>query len=144
MSSRVLGVRRHMFSRTPTAPVVDDAHLEVTVTPSASAFYAGETFSAVITLRNTRIPTSGSGHSRPGSSHPSHLHLLPGTKSDGSSAAPQGSPERVWPPDSSAWRGEHLRRPSAGHSRRSQSMALGKGGLSPQEMVRALSGSEGG
>lgn len=40
------------------APVSDDPHLEVTVTPSSSAFYAGETFSVVITFRNTRIPNN--------------------------------------------------------------------------------------
>jgi hypothetical protein len=38
------------------APLSDDPHLEVIVTPSSSAFYAGETFSVTITLRNTRIP----------------------------------------------------------------------------------------
>jgi hypothetical protein len=38
------------------SPLSNDPHLEVTVTPSSSAFYAGETFSVVITLRNTRIP----------------------------------------------------------------------------------------
>jgi hypothetical protein len=38
------------------APLSDDPHLEVTVTPSSSAFYAGETFAVVITFRNTRIP----------------------------------------------------------------------------------------
>lgn len=37
--------------------VSDDPHLEVTVTPASSAFYAGETFSVTITLRNTRIPS---------------------------------------------------------------------------------------
>ncbi|ORY33810.1 Rgp1-domain-containing protein [Naematelia encephala] len=36
------------------APPSDDPHLEVIVTPSASAFYAGETFSVTITFRNTR------------------------------------------------------------------------------------------
>ncbi|WVQ71742.1 hypothetical protein IAR50_001283 [Cryptococcus sp. DSM 104548] len=36
---------------------LDDPHLEVTVTPTASAFYAGETFSATITIRNTRTPS---------------------------------------------------------------------------------------
>lgn len=40
------------------APLSDDPHLEVTVTPSSSAFYAGETFSVTITLRNTRIPNT--------------------------------------------------------------------------------------
>ncbi|WVQ78266.1 hypothetical protein IAT38_000351 [Cryptococcus sp. DSM 104549] len=43
------------FSATPTT--LDDPHLEVTVTPSASAFYAGETFSVTITFRNTRTPS---------------------------------------------------------------------------------------
>jgi len=42
------------------APISDDPHLEVTVTPSSSAFYAGETFSVTITLRNTRIPKTAS------------------------------------------------------------------------------------
>lgn len=34
--------------------VNDDPHLQVTVTPSASAFYAGESFSVTITFKNTR------------------------------------------------------------------------------------------
>lgn len=40
---------------TITPTLSDDPHLEITVTPSSSAFYAGETFRVVITLRNTRI-----------------------------------------------------------------------------------------
>lgn len=43
--------------KTVTPAVSDDPHLEVTVTPSSSAFYAGETFAVTITLRNTRIPS---------------------------------------------------------------------------------------
>jgi hypothetical protein len=45
-------------------PASDDPHLEVTVTPSASAFYAGETFSVTITFRNTRPPltSTSTGH----------------------------------------------------------------------------------
>ncbi|OCF35443.1 hypothetical protein I316_02995 [Kwoniella heveanensis BCC8398] len=35
---------------------LDDPHLQVTVTPSASAYYAGETFSVTITFTNTRTP----------------------------------------------------------------------------------------
>ena len=50
-------------SRTSNVILSDDAHLEVTVTPSSSAYYAGETFSATISFRNTRIalnaPTAG-------------------------------------------------------------------------------------
>lgn len=41
---------------TITPVLSDDPHLEVTVTPSSSAFYAGEPFSVRITLRNTRLP----------------------------------------------------------------------------------------
>jgi hypothetical protein len=41
---------------TITPTLSDDPHLEVTVTPSSSAFYAGEPFSVRITLRNTRLP----------------------------------------------------------------------------------------
>ncbi|WVO13923.1 hypothetical protein L204_101548 [Cryptococcus depauperatus] len=36
---------------------LDDPHLEVIVTPSASAFYAGEVFSVTIAFRNTRTPS---------------------------------------------------------------------------------------
>jgi hypothetical protein len=36
--------------------VSDDPHLQVTVTPAASAFYAGESFSVTITFKNTRHP----------------------------------------------------------------------------------------
>ncbi|KAL7423923.1 Golgi membrane exchange factor (Ric1p-Rgp1p) subunit [Cryptotrichosporon argae] len=42
----------------PPPAADDDAHLEITVVPSSSAFYAGETFSATIRLRNTRAPCS--------------------------------------------------------------------------------------
>lgn len=53
--------------------VSDDPHLEVTVIPSASAFYAGEVFSASIKFRNTRpapghIPAS-SGYVPGSTSH---------------------------------------------------------------------------
>ncbi|WWC69452.1 uncharacterized protein I206_103391 [Kwoniella pini CBS 10737] len=41
----------------PTNSVnLDDPHLQVTITPSASAYYAGETFSVTITFTNTRTP----------------------------------------------------------------------------------------
>jgi hypothetical protein len=42
----------------------DDPHLEVRVIPSASAFFAGETFSAKIIFRNTR-PAVATQHSYP-------------------------------------------------------------------------------
>jgi hypothetical protein len=42
------------------APQSNDPHLEVTVTPSSSAFYAGETFSVSITFSNTRLPNDTS------------------------------------------------------------------------------------
>ena len=51
------------FSRSLSFPsstsqlVSDDPHLQVTVTPSASAFYAGETFSVSIKFTNTRTPS---------------------------------------------------------------------------------------
>ncbi|KAK4688655.1 RAB6A-GEF complex partner protein 2, partial [Tremellales sp. Uapishka_1] len=51
------------FSSSATSSVShghDDPHLEVTIIPSSSAFYAGETFSATITFRNTRAPPHGS------------------------------------------------------------------------------------
>ncbi|OXG38828.1 hypothetical protein C360_01255 [Cryptococcus neoformans Bt15] len=38
------------------SPLLDDPHLELTVTPAKSAFYAGEAFSVTITFRNTRTP----------------------------------------------------------------------------------------
>lgn len=43
---------------TITPTLSDDPHLQVTVTPSSSAFYAGEPFSVRITLRNTRLPNN--------------------------------------------------------------------------------------
>lgn len=43
----------------------DDTQLEVTVTPAASAFYAGQTFSATIAFRVVR--RTGPSHVRPGS-----------------------------------------------------------------------------
>lgn len=135
-----------MFSRGSSTPPIDldDAHLEVTVTPSASAFYAGETFSAVITLRNTRIPPhlrSLDGTVQP-SSRPHPTHLLPLQKRSPSSAAKPASPDTpTFSPDGK-WRGEHARRPSGmGHQRRSQSLALDKS-VSSQEMIWALGGGD--
>lgn len=139
-----------MFSRSsPSIPQDDEPNLEVTVTPIASAFYAGETFSAVISFRNNR--RSGSrrtlaAQSVPTTPEPNHgLHWLPGTglpspASETESQTTTISPERAWSPASQTWR-EHARRPSGkGHTRRTQSLALGKGTLSPQEMVWALGG----
>jgi hypothetical protein len=150
----------------------DDPHLEVTVTPSASAFYAGEVFSAVISFRNTRVPyhTPATPTQAPTPPHASsasisysHSYSVPGTPNLGSAGASSPgagpsawltgstsysptspvpsatSPGHPWTPATAGWRGEHARRPSGqGHTRRSQSLALGKGTLSPQEMVWAL------
>lgn len=134
-----------MFGRTASPALdLDDPHLEVTVTPSQSAFYAGELFSATITLRNTRTPVRAI-HSQPVTPNPQHLHLLPGAKavSPNGSASPSPSPTGGTPTAGTPtgtgyndWRG-HARRPSGG--RRSQSLALGKG-ISPQEIVWALGG----
>ncbi|BEI84235.1 hypothetical protein CcaverHIS002_0408390 [Cutaneotrichosporon cavernicola] len=115
-----------MFGRTSPVLDVDDPHLEVTVTPAQSAFYAGELFSAVITLRNTRTPVRTS-HSQPSSPNP---HFLLGRNGTASPTQSQGGSS----PKYDDWRG-HARRPSGG--RRSQSLALGKG-MSPQEIVWAL------
>ncbi|KAL1405293.1 Golgi membrane exchange factor (Ric1p-Rgp1p) subunit [Vanrija albida] len=146
-----------MFSiASPTTAAFDpeDPHLEVIVTPSASAFYAGETFSAVITLRNTRIPIhtaapnvadTTDGVSATG------LDLLSGAKAPSSTISLNSPASAVTPtiaspdlsssPGGSIWRGEHTRRSSLNkHTRRSQSLALGKGVISPQEMVWALGG----
>lgn len=130
-----------MFGRTASPALdLDDPHLEVTVTPSQSAFYAGEVFSAVITLRNTRTPVR-TPQSQPASPNPQHLHLLSGAKSpspNGSTSPASPSPSRTpgTPTGYNDWRG-HARKPS--HGRRSQSLALGKG-ISPQEIVWALGG----
>lgn len=132
-----------MFGRTASPALdLDDPHLEVTVTPSQSAFYAGEVFSAVITLRNTRTPVRAT-HSQPVSPNPQHLHLLPGARNglnglNGSVSPASPSPSQTpgTPTGYEDWRG-HARKPSGG--RRSQSLALGKG-ISPQEIVWALGG----
>lgn len=134
-----------MFSRGSVTPPIDldDAHLEVTVTPSASAFYAGETFSAVITLRNTRVPPhlrSLDGTVPSATSRPNPTHLLPLQKRSSSELSSPTTPGFV---PSEKWRGEHTRRPSGkGHTRRSQSLALDKSIISSQEMVWALGGSD--
>ncbi|WVQ98723.1 hypothetical protein IAU59_005854 [Kwoniella sp. CBS 9459] len=58
-------------SASVSAAHLDDPHLQVTVTPSASAYYAGETFSVTITFTNTRLPASDAGIPRtPGSVPP--------------------------------------------------------------------------
>lgn len=148
-----------MFSiSSPTTVAFDpeDPHLEVIVTPSASAFYAGETFSAVITLRNTRTPIHTAAPNVADLSQgvsATGLNLLPGAKasssststslnSPGPSATPTvASPDLSSSPGGSIWRGEHTRRSSMNtHTRRSQSLALSKGIISPQEMVWALGG----
>ncbi|WVR05250.1 hypothetical protein IAU60_002262 [Kwoniella sp. DSM 27419] len=43
-------------SAPPPPTTLDDPHLQVTVTPTSSAYYAGETFSVTITFTNTRLP----------------------------------------------------------------------------------------
>ena len=168
-------------------PPSDDAHLEVTVTPSASAFYAGETFSVTITFRNTRPPPLNAAPPFTPRSAPQevlrrrnqiglNLKTKPRNAEAGPSQPPTGfalspalippepgypyspganpayrapglatSPEReeianVRSPD--AWKAKEYGAlgKNSGHARRSQSLALGKGGMSPQEMVWALSG----
>jgi len=180
----------------------DDPHLEVTVHPSASAFYAGETFSVTITFRNTRPPpadTAGSStssivpsasdhrdetggpsdvphrrkqiglniNSRPlnAEAGPSRtLNTLDLTSTPiasepgypySSGANPTyrapglaGSPERdelsnIRSPDSWKRKENGGSRRDEGHARRTRSLALGKGGMSPQEMVWALGGQSG-
>nr|XP_018263825.1 uncharacterized protein I303_03698 [Kwoniella dejecticola CBS 10117]OBR85983.1 hypothetical protein I303_03698 [Kwoniella dejecticola CBS 10117] len=41
---------------------LDDPHLQVTITPSASAYYAGERFSVTIRFTNTRTPSSDAAY----------------------------------------------------------------------------------
>ncbi|ODN83210.1 hypothetical protein L202_01397 [Cryptococcus amylolentus CBS 6039] len=198
----------------------DDPHLEVTVTPSASAFYAGETFSATITIRNTRTPShdakvpetpltvpptaevsSATSQTRPlppmDVRHPSDAPQLPrrlkqigaglpdiplnGKKfAEIAEAGPSGgrTPMRIQatprspdldsgypyspgantafraPGPSSpqreglmnfrspeGWGGkENTMSKELGHQRRARSLALGKGAMSPQELVWALGG----
>ncbi len=182
-------------STAPTPAPSDDPHLEITVTPSASAFYAGETFSVIITFRNTRPQVSSSAvslapgatnhafdsHGKPDTSRrrnqiglnipsrppnaeagPSHTPRslntsTPTAPEPGFPYSPAANPTyraRGWPtsperdeipnvrsPD--AWKRKEfggLGREGGAHTRRTRSLALGKGGLSPQEMVWALGG----
>jgi hypothetical protein len=186
-------------SRSPLLP-----HLEVTVTPSASAFYAGETFSVTITFRNTRPPLTSSGHisaSPPATDPPTPLSrtrhhgnedvtprrlgqigpIVDEAASDNAVAGPSRPPVPIdvsaantprpndpsypyspgadpssrapgWPVSTSPVREGlgHLRSPeewrrngSGGHSRKSRSLALGQGAMTPQEMVWALGGQSG-
>ncbi|ORX39858.1 Rgp1-domain-containing protein [Kockovaella imperatae] len=186
MSSLFFSSSSSLPSLSSTA--IDDPHLELTVTPSASAFYAGEVFTATITFRNTRkshtvedVPIGSrvvsavrpqpileprqheptrplpprqkqiglhlssapppppppaanaiAGPSKPRDLH-RPLHLSPNLPDD-SPYSPGANPSTRagWPtfrsPDQA----------SRGHSRRAKSLALGKGQLSPQQLVWAL------
>ena len=192
------------LSTPPAALIKDDPHLEVTVTPSASAFYAGETFSVTITFRNTRAPSSGI--TRPSIPRPLETKV-PSDLRDSEKNEDQDIPRRrnqigldiktrpanakagpsrtssiaktaLTPTDSGAgflyspgansayrapgWPSPHerdgissIRSPDAWkrkeygplsaegrHARRSRSLAIDKGGMSPQEMVWALGGQQ--
>lgn len=207
------------FGSTPTLSATagqsDDPHLEITVVPSASAFYAGETFSATITFRNTRTPAIyGIANTRSAEAGPSTptasttnvietgksiprlyrrkqigLAIQPApqevsidrenaeagpsrTAMNGTSFSPNPlyveagypyspganptsragwprSPERGVLPNYRSpdvvkqGYGDIGRGGSKSHERRTRSLALGKGTLSPQEMVWALGGQQG-
>jgi hypothetical protein len=156
----------------------EESHLEIVVTPSASAFYTGETFSATITFRDTRprLPTETSRKVRPVHSDapqlvrqrkiglnlpenaeagPSRLQLTPTNEapdagfpySPGANPAfrapgwPGGGVNEVDIRSPEGW-GKYggVGKVEGGHTRKSRSLALGKGTMSPQEMVWALGG----
>ncbi|WWD01381.1 hypothetical protein V866_008324 [Kwoniella sp. B9012] len=205
---------------------LDDPHLQVTITPSASAYYAGETFSVTITFTNTRTPPADASFPRTPVSVPptadvrsaasAGRQLPPFESRDGISsiqdlptrkgqiglnlptiplayqdANAEAGPSRLTTPLSinstpgppatdpgfpyspganpayraPGWPGQatgplsptrekpmNFRSPDgwgnkenggakqAGHSRRTRSLALGKGTMSPQELVWALGG----
>ncbi|KAK8869820.1 hypothetical protein IAR55_000388 [Kwoniella newhampshirensis] len=209
-----------------SAANLDDPHLEVTVTPSASAYYAGETFSVTITFRNTSRPTSNATHSETPTTIPSTAGVRSATSAsrqlppfDPRDSAPAHQPQfpprlnqiglslpsvPLYPEDHTpnaeagpsrsrtplsitstpnvsgldasypyspganpayrapGWHGSGPESPSregtmnfrspegwgrkenagkeSGHTRRSRSLALGKGAMSPQELVWALGG----
>jgi len=164
----------YLFAPPAKAIAHDDPHLEISVAPSASAFYAGESFSVVISFRNTREPVSyaqqsaedvgGNGlhaegpngdelpgrlrkigrkvNAEAGPSRPTPLKLASPALL-GSPYSPGANPlyrAPGWPKhDESPIRSPDGWDPgSAGHVRRARSMALGKGGMSPQELVWAL------
>ncbi|WRT67131.1 uncharacterized protein IL334_004097 [Kwoniella shivajii] len=61
---------------------LDDPHLQLTVTPSASAYYAGETFSVTITFTNTRTPPSDASHPKTPGSGPSTADIRTATSAE--------------------------------------------------------------
>jgi hypothetical protein len=191
--------------------VSDDPHLEVTVTPSASAFYAGETFSVTITFRNSRSTMNGPASRTPSITDfsasssqiriPSFSHdpdvppplrlnqIGLGVQShieeaQESAAGPSRTPTQLdlvaasaplphdpsypyspgadpssragWTQATSpvregllnirgpeAWRRKEYGGVGQGHSRKSRSLALGRGAMSPQEIIWALGGQPG-
>lgn len=205
------------------SPLLDDPHLELTVTPAASAFYAGEAFSVTITFRNTRTPhtdvskaplstnstsslasaacqtrhfpstdprhapsiprlprrlnqigpdlpetplvsdrrheSAGLGPSRTSSSvastprfatenldYPYSPGANPANRAYGwrKSPSPQSEgPMNYRSPDGWGNQESEGTKKSNGHTRRTRSLALGKGTMSPQELVWALGGGKG-
>ncbi|RXK36443.1 hypothetical protein M231_06287 [Tremella mesenterica] len=186
----------------PKSPVVtNDLHpyLEISVLPSSYAFYAGETFSAILTFRNVRqVSTHGSSSnvgtalkSDTSSLAPSSTLLSPapdaqslkrhgliGRERENADAGPSKAPAPLtlvstatppiddkqmgfpyspganplhragWPQGGLGEGFAGIRSPEAfkkmeangGHARRARSLALGRGSLSPQEMIWALAG----
>jgi hypothetical protein len=190
--------------RSPASPISRRATTPTARCRSASAFYAGETFSVTITFRNTRPPLTSSGHisaSPPATDPPTPLSrtrhhgnedvtprrlgqigpIVDEAASDNAVAGPSRPPVPIdvsaantprpndpsypyspgadpssrapgWPVSTSPVREGlgHLRSPeewrrngSGGHSRKSRSLALGQGAMTPQEMVWALGGQSG-
>jgi len=194
--------------------VSDDPHLEISVTPSSSAFYAGESFSVTISFRNTRrastVPAAPASSAT--TDVPSAARTLPSFDQRGvplflpqrrgrvgkqksedtqsedtylsnAEAGPSKAPAPLilattpdlpaaagypyspganpayrahgWPTrddgaettirSPEAWRKQEygVLGKEFGHGRRAKSLALGKGAVSPQEMVWALSGHTG-
>jgi len=201
------------LASTASTLVDDDPHLEVSVTPSSSAFYAGESFSVTISFRNTRHAPLGTAAStvsgmtdvvsaartipsldrqgvpvalpgrkgKIGKSSISSVGNAEPTESANAEAGPSKIPAPLdfsaktpelpptadypyspganpayrahgWPSRSDgaeatirspeAWRRKDYGQlgKEIGHGRRARSLAIGKGAVSPQEMVWALSG----
>ncbi|EIW69679.1 hypothetical protein TREMEDRAFT_71708 [Tremella mesenterica DSM 1558] len=186
----------------PKSPVVtNDLHpyLEISVLPSSYAFYAGETFSAILTFRNVRQASTHGSSSNVGDALKSDIssrapssttlsptpdaqslkrHGLIGRERENADAGPSKPPAPLtlvstatppiddiqmgfpyspganplhragWPQGGLGEGFAGIRSPEAfkkmeangGHARRARSLALGRGSLSPQEMIWALAG----
>lgn len=124
------------FPSASSSSAVAAPNIEVSVTPSASAYYAGDVFAATIRFRNTRSTSTVDG-AIPEERYQRKRKIglrVPQTRTLDSPYSPGANPDHRasgWPRHENS-----IRSPEAWKGRRTQSLALGT--MSPQEMIWAL------